>query len=105
MGLHVEQVVHREGIVTATDGRVPAEGEHVLDVELQLVHLPVRQFLDELLQRVHRRHFAPRTIQVKTAAGKIGRIVDPDSGHVRPAGAHPLAQGLQAVISAGIGAG
>ena len=52
MVLKGRHILRREGAVALPDGRVLAEREDVLDVELKFVDLPLRKPLDELVEGV-----------------------------------------------------
>jgi hypothetical protein len=103
--LHLQQFLGREGAVAASDGRVPPPREHVLHVELKLVDLPVRQALNQGLQRPGARHFAARAVQVRASPGEVGRIVDAAGGQGAAVRRHEFAQRLSAVVRPGVGRG
>ncbi len=50
--------------------------ERVLAVELNLVHLPRREAIDEIAQRVHRRYLVSRDVEHHAAYREIGVVAD-----------------------------
>ena len=61
---------------------VTAVGEGVLDVELDLVHLPRREACDEVLDGRERRNLVARDVEHHAADGEVGPIADAAHGKV-----------------------
>ncbi len=72
---------------------VAAVGEGVLDVELELVQLPLGEEIDELVQGGHRRDPIPAHIEHDAAMEEVGPILDLEAGKCGRARAGDLPQG------------
>ena len=82
-----------EGGGVAPDILVAFVGVGVLDVELEVVDLPLRQTVDQTLQVRHRGHPVPAHVQHRAADREIGPILDLDRRDLEPAGGLPSVRG------------
>ena len=73
-------LVVRDRARLAPDLLVPAVGERVLGVELQLVELQTREEVDLRRERPHRRHLRAADVEQDAAAREVGPVLDRTAG-------------------------
>ena len=76
-------------------------GERVLHVELELVDLPLRQHIDEPVQRRHRRHFVAADVQHDAAIREVWMVFDVQLWQPFPELPHQLRQRREPVRQPG----
>ena len=70
---------HRRGVFP--DHAMIPVGKRVLHVQFEMVDLPLRQFVDELEQRFHRRHFVAADVQHHAAHREVRPIFNFSDRH------------------------